>query len=442
MRLAVFLALGLIVPVGPGRAQSPDQPATRSTELSAAELFTLADEARNRGDFRSAETAYRALTNDPDPDLRNEARFRLAMMFADLERRPREAAVELRRILDEKPDATRVRLELARIDAVLGDLAAARRELRAAQASKLPPEVEQFVRFFANALITQKQAGGSFEIAVAPDSNINRATRADTLGTVIGDFTLDDDARAQSGLGLTLRGQSYVRIGLGQAARMLLRASGNANLYRASQFDDIALGLQAGPEISSGADRLTLSGGPTWRWYGNRPYSVAYGVSGDMLHPLGKRAQLRAGGSIAHIDNRRNDSQDGNAFALSAGIDRAFSPRFGGGVQISGTRSTARDPGYADVTGAIGGYLFREMGRTTLVAGASYSHLEADTRLFLYPARRRDDRISGNLGGTFRALSFHTFAPFVRLTADRNRSTIGIYTYTRVAAEFGLTSAF
>src|SRR6185369_6860231 len=102
------------------------------------------------------------------------------------------AAVEMRRILDEQPGAARVRLELARIDAQLGNLSAARRELRAAQAAGLPPEVERAVRFYATALQASRPFGGSIELALAPDSNINRATRADTLGTVIGNFTLND----------------------------------------------------------------------------------------------------------------------------------------------------------------------------------------------------------------------------------------------------------
>jgi hypothetical protein len=426
---------------GSAAAQDADS-GSSSAELSAAQLFAFADAARDRGDYRTAEAAYRALARDPAPELRAEARFRLAMMLADLEHRPRDAAVELRRILDEKPDAARVRLELARIDTILGDLSAARREIRAVQAGKLPPEVEQLVRFFSNALIARKRTGGSVEVALAPDSNINRATRLDSLGTVLGDFNLDEDARARSGLGLALRGQSYARLGIGGSTRMLLRVSGNANLYRRAQFDDVAVALQGGPEVSSGADRFTLSAGPTWRWYGNRPYSFSYGVSGDMLHPVGKRGQVRAGAGLTHIDNRRNDLQDGDALSVSIGVDRAFSSRFGGGLALGGVRTTARDPGYADASAIINAYLFREMGRTTIVVGGSYSRLEADARLFLYPERRRDERFSGNLGATFRALTFHTFAPYARVTAERNRSTVGLYTYGRVAAEFGLTSAF
>lgn len=411
-------------------------------QLDSAQLFALADAARDRGDYPTAETAYRALMSDPNLDLRLEARFRLALMLADLEHRPREAAVELRHILDEKPGATRVRLELARLYTQMGDLRSARRELRAVQTSKLPPDVERMVRFYANALVARKRTGASIEVSFAPDTNINRATRSDTLGTVLGDFTLNNDARAQSGLGGMVRAQAYTRFGLTRHARMLLRVSGNGSFYGRSEFNDAALSVQAGPEIVSGTDRLSIAAGPTLRWYGQSLYSLSCAASGDYLHPVGKRGQLLVSGAVSQVDNRRNDLQDGTALSLTFGVDRSFSTRFGGGISVTGARTLAHDPGYSDATAVISAYLYREAGRTSLVAGASYSHLEADERLFLYPERRRDDRFSASVSATLRALTFHTFSPFVRVTAERNRSTVGIYRYSRVAGQFGLTSAF
>jgi len=102
----------------------------------------------------------------------------------------------------------------------------------------------------------------------------------------------------------------------------------------------------------------------------------------------------------------------------------------------------APDRGYADATGTAGAYLFHEFGRTTLVAGASHSHLAADVRLFLYPERPCEDRLSGNISATFSALTFHSFSPFARLVVEHNRSTVEICSFSRVAGEFGLTSAF
>ena len=419
------------------RVETPGQ-----VQLSAEQLFVFAAEAQAAGDFAAAETAYRALATNPDIELRTEARFRLALMLADDLGKHREAAVLFREILDEKPGAARVRIELARMQAMLGNLGAAERELRSAQAAGLPPEVEQQIRFYAAALSAQKPFGGSVAIAFAPDSNINRATRSDTLGTIIGDFTLDEDAKARSGLGIALRGQAYFRTGIDKRSQLLVRASTYANLYRAEQFDDIAFSIQAGPEYISGKDRINISGEATWRWYGLDPYSFSAGAGATWQHPMGQKAQLRLDGRIADVNNRRNRLQDATNVLLAASYDRAFSAKFGGGLQVSGNREAARDPGYSTTSGGLTAYLFREIGQTTLTASAGYSRLEADRRLFLYPRRRVDDRLQASIGGHFRFLKLGSFAPTVKVGWEKNKSTVEIWDYSRISAEFGITSAF
>jgi len=211
------LLAALLLPAVAGPAYAAENGEQR-IQLTPSELFAFADAARDRGDYELAETAYRALSTNTDIELRTEARFRLGMMLADRQHKYREAATEFRRILDDKPKAARVRLELARMQALTGNLGAAEREMRAAEANGLPPDVERMVRFYANALSARKPFGASIELAIAPDSNINRATRSDTLGTVIGDFTLDQNAKARSGVGLALRGQTYARLPMGAKA--------------------------------------------------------------------------------------------------------------------------------------------------------------------------------------------------------------------------------
>jgi len=324
---------------------------------------------------------------------------------------------------------------------MIGNIGQAEREFRAAQARGLPPDVERLVRFYANALSATKPIGASLEVALAPDSNINRATRSDTLGTIIGDFDLSEDAKAQSGLGLALRGQGYYRQALGQDSRLLVRLSGSADIYRQSQFNDMAVSLQAGPEVASGKDRISFALQTTWRWFGQQLYSSAYGATADWRHPLGQRSQLNVEATAQRVDYRPNPLQDGASLGLSVGLDHAFSQRFGGGIQLQGQRMTARDPGYALASGGVSAYLFRELGPTTLALSLGYARLEADARLFLYPQRRQDDRFSTSLSATFRQVRIGPFAPLLRLRYERNKSTVEIYDFNRVAGEAGLSLA-
>lgn len=441
-----WIALGVAAVAGPLPSvaqESAAPPADAATvTMTPAQLFDFADSARDRGDYATAETAYRALATNPDIDIRSEARFRLGMMLADKQQRYGDAAIEFRKILDEQPKAGRVRLELARMHALLGNPGAAAREFRAAQAGGLPPEVRQTVRFYANALEAQKPYGFSVGLSLAPDTNINRATRSDTLGTIIGDFTLNDDAQAQSGVGLGLRGQAYYRTGLTGRSRLLVQVSGQGDLYRQSEFNDLIAAVQVGPELQLGKNRLYLGAATAWRWYGGAPYSHTLGVSGSLRRPLGSRGQLQVEAGVARDNNRFNDFQDATIFSLSAGYDRAFTASFGGGASFSASRSSAEDPGYSLTSGGVSGYLFREFGPVTAVVNVGYSHIEADQRIFLYPRRRIDNRYSAGLGVTLRNLRFGSFAPLARVRFERNVSTVEIYDYSRFSGEIGITAAF
>lgn len=436
-------AAALAAPLPAAAQESDAAPGGDSTvTMTPAQLFDFADAARDRGDYTTAEAAYRALETNPDIDIRSEARFRLGMMLADRQQRYADAAIEFRKILDERPKAGRVRLELARMHAMLGNPGAAARELRAAEAGGLPPEVQRAVRFYANAFEASKPFGYSIGIALAPDTNINRATRSDTLGTIIGDFTLDDDAQAKSGIGLALRGQAYFRAPISARSRLLVQVSGQGDLYRQSDFNDLIVGLQAGPEVQLGKNRVYLGGSATWRWYGGKPYSQTLGFSASLRRPVSARGQLQVEAGLARDDNRFNDLQDATVYTLSVGYDRAFSATSGGGINFSANRNAARDPGYALTGGGAGGYLFKEFGPVTAVFNLGYNHVEADQRIFLYPRRRIDNRYSAGLGVTLRNLRFGSFAPLARVRFERNVSTVEIYDYRRFSGEIGVTAAF
>lgn len=444
-RFACAKVLGLLMAGLAGSAawaqEASPPPPLRRVHLSAAQLFELADAALDKGDFQTAETVFRALTDDSSLPTRNEARFRLAMLLASQGKR-KEAAVLLRQILDEEPSAQRVRLELAHVLDLMGDEAGARRALREAQAGGLPPDVARIVDRYSAALRAQKPLGASFELAIAPDSNINRATRSDTLGTVLGDFTLNQDAQARSGVGLALRGQVYGRLLLGKKTSLLARVSGAGDFYREGEFNDMSLGISAGPEFHLGSDRLAVEAGANWRWFGGDPYATTLTANLNYLHPLGRTSQVRTTAGIGAIANKRNRLQSGHYYSLSLSYERALSSRAGIGVTLSGDQQSLRDPGYSTTSGQVTLLGYSEFGPTTLVATLSYGRLEADQRLTIFPERRIDDLYRASLALTVRKLRVGPFSPFLRITGERNRSSIELFDYRRLRTEVGINRAF
>lgn len=412
------------------------------TGVPATELFGAADRARQAGRPDDAEVIYRALARDPDLEIRTEARFRLARLLAAGGRR-REAATILRRLLDEKPDAAPVRLELARLLGELGDLTAAARELRQAQAAGLPPDVARVVDQYSAALRSFRPFGATLEVAIAPDSNVNRATRAETLDTVIAPLELSRDARAQAGIGARIGGQAFARVPVGLNLALLPRLSTNADLFGQSRFNDVSAGGQIGVERGQTlGGRLTASAGHSWRWYGGEPYARTATATLDYLRPLGRTAQVTAAATVARARYQTNALQDGMLYDGNVALERALSPRTGGSLALSATRQTARDPGYATVAGGVTALLFREAGRVTLYGAATLRRLEGDAPLFLFPERRREWLGRLALGATFRQATVRGFAPLARLTIERNRSGVGLYDYRRVAVDIGISRAF
>lgn len=411
-----------------------------TVRLTAAELFTIAERSALTEPDK-AMNIYRALERDPDVAIHNEARFRHAKLLVG-KRRFAEAIVLFRAILDEQPNAAPVRLELAAALAQTGAVSAARHELRQAQAGGLPPDVSQAVNRYVAALRSTKPWGGAFELTLAPDSNINRATDARTLDAVIAPLTLSDDARQRSGLGLKPSGQVYLRANLGKAVTLVPRLSGQGAFYRASQFNDVSGSAQLGLEWRSQADRITPSAGHTWRWYGGSLYARTESLALDLLHPIGKRAQLDANIGASRARYARNPLQDGAIYNAALTYEHALSARSGGSIALSGNRQTANDPGYATASAGIGVVYWHDLGKMTLFATANANRLEADKRLFLFRDRRQDWYARAGAGAVFRHVHLADFSPVVRIAYERNWSTVGIYDFRRISFDFGLAKTF
>jgi hypothetical protein len=277
---------------------------------------------------------------------------------------------------------------------------------------------------------------------LAPDSNINRATRSDTLGTVLGDFQIGEEGKAKSGTGLSLHAQTYRRLPLGGDASLLVRLTGLADLYKAKKFNNVAADLAVGPELSLGRNRLQLELGATQRWYGQKRFMRSARAAATLSHPLGSLALLRLSASAALVDNQLNDLQDGKSFSGQIGVERALSATTGVAASVGIDRQSLKDPGYS-TTGWRGGLtVWRDMGRMTLTLGGELGRLHADERLMLFPQRRSDSYSRLSVGATFRQLQFRGFAPVARFSIERNRSSVEFYDYRRTRTEIGVVRAF
>lgn len=438
--LAVLLAGA---PTGPPPV--PDAQCQPGTDcrlaLTAAQMFELADRLAARGQTAEAEAVLDALTRDASIDIRSEARFRIGLM-RERRRDWYGAARAFRMILEEKPDAGPVRLELARVLAASGDEDGARRQLRLASSAGLPEEVLRIVNQFESALRSRKRLGGSIEFGFAPDNNINRAQRSAVVDVGPIPVELDEDARAQSGVGLTIGAQAYWRPPIGDTSNLLVTLSGRGDLYRKSRFNDGSTAISAGPELRWGSSRFRLAGVFGLRWFGGSRYSTSYGASFNWLRPLDPRSQLQLDLSAIQSKYRINPALSGLTTSMLIRYERALSPRLFGRLSLRASRQEARDPAFA--TWSAGGELLlaREAGPLTFYGRAGYDRIWADASFSFPPVRRKDRQLDLEAGATFRRFSIWGLAPVLRIRWTKNDSPVFFYAFDRTRLEFGFTREF
>lgn len=433
-------AMASAQPAQPAETAADEQPSEQA-QLTPAQMFELADRAWRSGDNSLAEKVLLALAENPDRKLHNEARFRLALLYRSMQRET-DAAVLLRRILDEEPEAARVRLELAAMLHKMGDSAAALRELRALRSAPLSSRLARFVDRFAANLQAEKPFGVYVEVALAPDTNINRATRLDTLDTVIGEFEIDEEGQERSGVGGAIRAAANWRMPLSRTVQLTSRLTGQANLYFHSKFNDISAEIATGPEFDIGKGRISVNAIVGQSWFGMSPSQRSARLAVGLSHPVGAVSYLQMDGSLARVKNQFNDLQSGWRASGLIRFERALSPRLMVSAHAGGSRFVAKDEAYSTWSWNAGLAAFRDVGRTSLSAMIDYGGVHADERLALLPRARKDRSVRLQLGAVFRQISFRGLSPFARITHERNRSTVELYDYSRTRTELGLSRAF
>lgn len=441
VRFAVALLLAALA--APVLAQPPacDPAHDCLTGLSAAQVFALAERYATAGQVPNAEALLKGLARDPNPDYRAEARFRLSILREA--QGDKQGAIEwLKALLDEKPAAGRPRLELARLLAETGDESGARRELRRAGAAGLPDDVARVVDLFATALRSSRTLGGSIEVAIAPDSNINRATTQERVDTVVAPLPLSRDARATSGIGFSLSTQGFARGKMGENVDLLSRASVRADLYGKSRFNDIVLTLASGPEFRLRGARIRPAAIAQRRWFGGDLYSESYGGSLNVLKPLDRVSQVEGELTVLQSNYALVPVQDGILADLNIAYDRALSPRFSIRVGARATRQDAKVDFLSTKSGGIDLLASRAFGKQLAFVQASGFRLRADGREPLFGITREDTRFDLTAGLILRRFTWHGLAPLVRVIYSNSDSTIPIYDFKRTRVEFALSREF
>lgn len=440
MLFLAALAAGAVPTPLPAAPPAPRCAESQCTGLRAHDVLAIAARLAAANDQERARALLTSVLQDREPGNRAQARFQLARLA---ERQGDLPGAErwYRALLDEQPAAAGVRLELGRVLAEQKKFGAAARELRRAHAAGLPPDVAKTVERITSLLRRDAPFGGSFEVALAPDSNINRATHSNTVTAFGLPFTLDDDARARSGVGVAAAGQVFVRRPLGKH-RFVVELASFGNFYERSEASELTVALSAGPQFRLGDTRLGV--GPVARrtWLGGDVQSTSYGIEADSRMPLGTTSALAMTAAVLRDESRRDAAADGMSYTARIAFEKALTARLYARATADIARIDARASTLSSWSYGGGLTISRQFGAFTGYAGGEFRRLEGDASFFLFGNPRRDTLLQGTLGVIVRPLTIGGFAPVARFTHVRNSSPIELYRYRRNRLELGITRDF
>jgi outer membrane protein len=402
--------------------------------LSVDQRLAMAEQQINSGNLATARTVLASLTM-----LMNETEWQRRFLLGRLEQESGnyDAAVfHFRLMLAHNPRLTRIRLELARTLFLDKDDDAAEYHFRLALADGPPPAVRDNIMTFRQAIRSRRSWRASFDIGIAPDTNINGAT-SDAGFAQPGITT----TAPQSGLGLTQSGSFtwYPR----KWGNMALQIGGfdRVALYRSSDYSDILVGGDIGIEVATSIGRVSVAATGLRRWYGGKPYVAAPGVRVQYEKNLSQKWSVNTQLTFRNMDYDLNDDLDGQVYFLSGQATKTLSNVSYMTIAATAGRDAARAAGNANWEGRFGiGY-----GRELPLGLTAYVYAEGGYAAYdgLQLGQTRNDvRLRGQASLLKRNWSAFGFAPRLGYNFYQSRSSIGFFSYTRHQTELTLTRVF
>jgi tetratricopeptide (TPR) repeat protein len=408
----------------------------------ASPLFwdKLARQLMDEGKLDEAATVVNARLANSPRDI--QALF-LKGMIAVAGKNNREAIRVFRSILVDHPDATRVRLELARSFYLDKDYGNAERQFQFALAGNPPPEVIRNINMYMASIRDAKSFSYNFGIALAPDTNLNSGSSAREV-TLFGlPFDLSDDARHRSGVGIAIDAGAEWAPRIGKAKRLRLGVTGQRREYAGSNYDDMTAAAYAGPRLVTGKWDLSLLGTAYMRWFGAKPYNEAAGTRLESTYYITPRLALSAALAAQWIRYRHDHERDGRLLSLNASAFRALTSSSAVTLKVGAARQEARIAPFRNWDGFLAVGYFRDLPKGfSVYLEPSYSLARYDGTLVGFGKRRSDNSQSVIVTVLNRHIVLGRFTPRLSYTFTRQSSTISLYKFHRSRLEIGLTTVF
>jgi tetratricopeptide (TPR) repeat protein len=397
--------------------------------------------------YKEAEPMLAALSQVPE--LRFETRFLTGMVEAGTGNHA--AAIEqYKAILAADPNQTRVRLELGKSMLALGHTASADRQFALAQRDdELPDDVASTIRLVRDVLRARRAWRLNVDFGIAPDSNINNATSADSVTILWGGqplpIQLDQNAKPRSGTGQTASIAAGARLPVGEHVSALVDLDSAGTNYSGTAYDDFQAQAAAGMELRiSRTAAVSLQGVGAQRWFSGRLVSRQLGAKTGFQARLSNTQQIGF-----QIDARKTDAlfdpaydgwQAGAYLTYEKAVSKSLVVSLGGFARRDWLKADAYSSTELGAIAGFGGEL--PLGISFGLSG-SVSRAKFDDIIPLFSLEpRKDWRLTGRATLGNRKIDLWGFSPQVSVSYSRIDSSIRYYDNDRLRLRFAAVRYF
>lgn len=364
--------------------------------------------------------------------------------------RNHEAVAIFREVLANHPEFARVRLELAHTLFVINEDDSARHNfelvLGGASAS---PGLQDTVRSYINAIDGRKRWDFTTFLTIAPSTNLNQGSNAQSIALNGQAFTLADKHVKKSGVGVYTGFQAGYRHPLTDTLDLVMSAGAQAKRYRDGDFNDTLVNGLIGPKMRFERGFLGLYGIVDYRWVADSDYAASFGGMGSGGFNMSATDLLFADAlcSQRHFDTTWHGTdltyQNGRVCTLAGRFDHHFDSMTYG--RILGT--VAREDAGRDHldnwsrSGGLGVYREIPWGITIYLQGL-YTLSNFDGIYPGFAMARHDKRLDVSLNLTKRDFVIFGLAPQLQYTFTHNDSNVPIHKYDAHGVALTLTKRF
>ena len=416
---------------------------TCTMRMTAPQLLAAAEQAVLTQRYDEARPMLAALSNTPE--LTMERHFLQGYMAAQTNEL-KTAESEFRAVLRDRPDMTRARLELASVLMRRGKEAAADHHYRLAEEdADLPPEVEQTIRQVRGFIRSKRNWTFNVTVGLAPDSNINSATDAQSVAIFGMPFTLSPDARRKSGVGQTVGANGSVRLRLKDGLAMVVDANGQFTNQRGSDADDLSALIAAGPELTmKNGGRIAIQAVGYTRSFGGKVAQQGPGVRMTYQQDLSQGQRISTLFDVRKINSHYSPAFEGTTYAAYLTYERVLRRSMVASATIYGRRDDLRSAAYSNtelgMNFGLGGELPKGI-NAGISAGISRALFD-DPLIAFDPDSRKDWRFSGRANVGLRSIRVLGFSPSVTYTFTKTSTNVPLYRNERHRVEFTLARYF